>query len=103
MTRYQAYMLNFQVNSFLATYCFQNWMQLNHDDGLFIFRSMGNEAAKCKGSSIKFGPGGRSDNNQFEPFPRTTRSDLQEAPDWDGHKYSLRKMLEAHEYSLKIS
>jgi len=67
MTRNRAYMLNPQVNSSLAvrTYCSQNLMLLNHDDGLLIFRSMGHEPAKCEGVSSKFGPGGRSDNSQF--------------------------------------
>ena len=83
MTRDRAYMLNPQVNLSLAvrTYCSQNLMLLNHDDGLLIFRSMGHELAKCVGVSSKFGPGGRSDNIQLRPAFRTTRLDLQEVPD----------------------
>ena len=83
MTRDRAYMLNPQVNSSLAvrTYCSQNLMLLNHDDGLLIFRSMGHEPAKCEGVSSKFGPGGRSDNIQLGPAFLTTRLDLQEVPD----------------------
>jgi len=83
MTRDRAYMLNPQVNLSLAvcTYCSQNLILLNHDDGLLIFRSMGDEPAKCEGASSKFGPGGRSDNIQLGPAFRTTRLDLQEVPD----------------------
>ena len=55
MTRDRAYMLNPQVNLSLAvrTYCSQNLMLLNHDDGLLIFRSMGHEPAKCEGVSSR--------------------------------------------------
>jgi hypothetical protein len=65
ITNDRAYMPNPQVNSFLTvhTYSSQNWMLLNHDHGLFIFRNMSEEPAKCEGASSKFGPGGRSDNN----------------------------------------
>jgi len=58
MTRDRAYMLYSQINSFLVvhTYYSQNWMLLNHDDGLFIFRSRGDESAKCNRASSKFGP-----------------------------------------------
>jgi hypothetical protein len=75
---------------FLAvhTYSSQNWMLLNHDHRLFIFRNMGEEPDKCEGASNKFAPGGRSDNSQFGPRGSkfklafwTTYSDLQEAPD----------------------
>ena len=83
MTRDRAYMLNPQVNLSLAvrTYCSQNLILLNHDDGLLIFRSMGHEPAKCEGVSSKFRPGGRSNNIQLGSAFRTTRSDLQEVPD----------------------
>ena len=83
MTRDRAYMLKPQVNLSLSvrTYCSQNLMLLNHDDGLLIFRSMGDEPAKCEGVSSKFRPGGRSNNIQLGSAFRTTRSDLQEVPD----------------------
>jgi hypothetical protein len=83
-------MPNSQVNSFLVvhTYSSHNWMLLNHDDDLFIFRNMREEPAKGKGASSKFAPGGRLYNSQFGPRGskfgpsfRTTRSDLHEALD----------------------
>jgi hypothetical protein len=90
IARDQAYMPNSHVNLFLAvhTYSSQNWMLLNHDHRLFIFRNMGEEPDKCEGASNKFAPGGRSDNSQFGPrgnkFEQaflTTCLDLREAPD----------------------
>jgi hypothetical protein len=98
ITRDRAYIPNSQVNSFLAlqTYSSQNWMLLNHGDCLFIFRNMSEEPAKCEGASNKFGPRG----SKFGPAFRTMHLDLQEAPDWDGHNSSLRRLLEAHRYSL---
>ena len=79
MTRDRAYMLNPQVNSSLAvrTYCSQNLMLLNHDDGLLIFRSMGDEPAKCEGASSNLTPKGRKFGLAF----RTTHMDLQEESD----------------------
>jgi hypothetical protein len=83
-------MPNSQENWFLAirTYSSQNWMLLNHDHCIFIFRNMGDEPDKCEGASNKFAPGGRSDNSQFglrgnnfRPVFPTTRLDLQEALD----------------------
>ena len=79
MTRDRAYMLNPQVNLSLAvcTYCSQNLILLNHDDGLLIFRSMGDEPAKCEGASSNFRPKGRKFGSAF----RTTHMDLQEESD----------------------
>jgi hypothetical protein len=90
ITRDRAYMPNSQVNSFLAlqTYSSQDWMLLNHGDGLLIFRNMSEEPVKCEGASNKLGPGGRSYNSQFGPRGSkfrpafwTTHSDLHEMPD----------------------
>ena len=49
-------MPNSQVNSFIPvhTYSSQNWMILNHDDGLFIFTNKGEEPIKCVGAASKF-------------------------------------------------
>jgi hypothetical protein len=83
-------MPNSHVNSFLAvhTYSSRNWMLLNHDHHLFIFRNTGEEPDKYEGASNKFALGGRSDNSQFGPRGNkfgpaflTTRLDLQEASD----------------------
>ena len=60
----------------------------HHDDSLFIFRSMGDEPAKCEGASSNFRPKGRKFGSAF----RTTHMDLQEESDWDGHNSSLRRL-----------